>query len=415
MRTPGARRTWRTRFTVLVAAGAALMLAGSPALADPADDKARVDQEIAKTQAALEAASERVAEAAAAFAAANQRLPEVERRLAEARADLAAATRSRQAAAAASRRAAADLAAANRELAAAARTVEQTREEIEQYAVAAYMGRDVAGIDALLSVQNPADFVAGLTYLDRVANVQQQALDTHVQARVEAEAVRDDQRLEKRRADEARLEAQRAVRAAAAAEEEAAEAERELQEVVDQRKAALAVAEDERAATLKRYQELQAESERIAAEIRDLANGDGPALAKGTLPMPVDGWKTSDFGMRYDPIYKVWQLHAGVDFAAAGGSPIWAVQSGKVFRAGWNGGYGNYTCIYHGTYQGKGFASCYAHQSAILVSVGEQVSQGEIIGRVGTTGASTGNHLHFEIRLDGDPVDPLPWLPACLC
>lgn len=84
-------------------------------------------------------------------------------------------------------------------------------------------------------------------------------------------------------------------------------------------------------------------------------------------------------------------------------------------RAGWNGGYGNYTCVYHGTYQGKGFATCYAHQSAILVKAGQQVRQGDVIGRVGTTGASTGNHLHFEVRLDGTPVNPVPWLPACLC
>ena len=131
--------------------------------------------------------------------------------------------------------------------------------------------------------------------------------------------------------------------------------------------------------------------------------------------MPVNGWKSSDFGMRFDPFYQVWQLHAGVDFAAPGGAPIWAVESGNVFRAGWNGGYGNYTCIYHGTYQGQGFATCYAHQSQILVSVGQQVQRGQVVGLVGTTGASTGTHLHFEVRLDGNPVDPVPWLPACLC
>ena len=131
--------------------------------------------------------------------------------------------------------------------------------------------------------------------------------------------------------------------------------------------------------------------------------------------MPVVGWKSSDFGWRYDPFYQRWQLHAGVDFAAAGGTPIWAAASGQVIQAGWDGGYGNYTCIYHGTYGGQGFATCYAHQSAILVSVGQRVSQGQVIGRVGTTGASTGDHLHFEVRLDGAPVNPLPWLPACLC
>jgi murein DD-endopeptidase MepM/ murein hydrolase activator NlpD len=127
--------------------------------------------------------------------------------------------------------------------------------------------------------------------------------------------------------------------------------------------------------------------------------------------MPVNGWKSSDFGMRYDPYFRVWQLHAGTDFAAAGGAPIYAAASGRVVQAGWNGGYGNYTCIYHGENSGgRGIATCYAHQSAILVSPGQYVNRGRVIGRVGTTGASTGNHLHFEVRLDGTPVNPMGYL-----
>jgi murein DD-endopeptidase MepM/ murein hydrolase activator NlpD len=185
--------------------------------------------------------------------------------------------------------------------------------------------------------------------------------------------------------------------------------------MVAQREQALKVAESERAATEARLAELQAESERIAEEIRALAAAGGPTFTSGTLPMPVNGWKSSDFGMRFDPFYQVWQLHAGVDLAAPGGTPIWAVEAGDVFRAGWNGGYGNYTCIYHGLYQGQGFATCYAHQSQIMVFVGQHVQRGEVIGLVGTTGASTGTHLHFEVRLDGNPVDPVPWLPGCLC
>jgi murein DD-endopeptidase MepM/ murein hydrolase activator NlpD len=104
-----------------------------------------------------------------------------------------------------------------------------------------------------------------------------------------------------------------------------------------------------------------------------------------------------------------------VDLAAGGGQPIVAAADGVVVRAGPSGGNGNYTCISHGLYQGKGLATCYAHQSAILVHVGEHVQRGELIGRVGTTGASTGYHLHFEVRLNGTPVQPLNWLPACLC
>jgi murein DD-endopeptidase MepM/ murein hydrolase activator NlpD len=194
------------------------------------------------------------------------------------------------------------------------------------------------------------------------------------------------------------------------------QAQREVTALVAQREQALQVAEQERAANEARMRELQAESDKIAAEIRAMAAGGGQTVRDGArLPMPVKGWKSSDFGMRYDPFYNVWQLHAGADFAAPAGSPIWAAASGNVFRAGWNGGYGNYTCVYHGTYQGKGFATCYAHQSAILVRAGQMVRQGQVIGRVGTTGASTGNHLHFEVRLDGAPVDPVPWLPGCLC
>jgi murein DD-endopeptidase MepM/ murein hydrolase activator NlpD len=86
-----------------------------------------------------------------------------------------------------------------------------------------------------------------------------------------------------------------------------------------------------------------------------------------------------------------------------------------VVRAGPAGGNGNYTCVSHGLYQGQNLSTCYGHQSAILVSVGQSVHHGQLIGRVGSTGASTGSHLHFEVRLNGSPVQPLNWLPACLC
>jgi murein DD-endopeptidase MepM/ murein hydrolase activator NlpD len=132
--------------------------------------------------------------------------------------------------------------------------------------------------------------------------------------------------------------------------------------------------------------------------------------------MPVQGWKSSDYGMRYDPYYHVWQLHAGTDIAAPGGTPIYAAADGVVNYADWMGGYGNYTCIRHGkSTKGKSLSTCYGHQSRILVETGQRVRRGQLIGRVGTTGASTGDHLHFEVRLDGDPVQPLNWLPGCLC
>jgi murein DD-endopeptidase MepM/ murein hydrolase activator NlpD len=99
-------------------------------------------------------------------------------------------------------------------------------------------------------------------------------------------------------------------------------------------------------------------------------------------------------------------MHEGIDLGAAYGTPIAAAAAGTVIYAGWLGGYGNLTVIDHG----GGLATAYGHQSSIAVSVGEQVAQGQTIGYVGSTGHSTGPHLHFEVRVDGQAVDPLGYL-----
>ena len=99
-------------------------------------------------------------------------------------------------------------------------------------------------------------------------------------------------------------------------------------------------------------------------------------------------------------------MHEGVDLGAPYGSPIEAAAAGTVIYAGWLGGYGNLTVIDHG----GGLATAYGHQSRIGVSVGQQVAQGEVIGYVGSTGHSTGPHLHFEVRVNGQAVDPLGYL-----
>jgi murein DD-endopeptidase MepM/ murein hydrolase activator NlpD len=274
-------------------------------------------------------------------------------------------------------------------------------------------------MSALLDAPSPAEFMLALSYLDRIAAGQNAALDDAVTSRLVAKQRENAAEVAEQAAVEALLEAKHAIGRAQTAAARAKQAERRVAGLAAQRKRALGVARHERRATMVRYAQLRVESRRIAEQIRAMAAG-GHFLAivgigPSRLPMPVHGWKSSDFGMRFDPFYRVWQLHAGVDIAANGGTPIRAAASGRVFRAGWNGGYGNYTCIYHGLYQGKGLATCYAHQSAIFVRVGRWVSRGEIIGRVGTTGASTGNHLHFEVRLNGNPINPLSWLPGCLC
>jgi murein DD-endopeptidase MepM/ murein hydrolase activator NlpD len=126
--------------------------------------------------------------------------------------------------------------------------------------------------------------------------------------------------------------------------------------------------------------------------------GGGPPSASGFI-WPVNGTLTSGFGWRWG------RMHEGIDIAAPAGTPIRAAAAGAVIYAGWMGGYGNLTIIDHG----GGIATAYAHQSAIYVG-GGSVSQGQTIGAVGTTGSSTGNHLHFEVRVNGTPVDPLGYL-----
>jgi murein DD-endopeptidase MepM/ murein hydrolase activator NlpD len=99
-------------------------------------------------------------------------------------------------------------------------------------------------------------------------------------------------------------------------------------------------------------------------------------------------------------------MHEGIDIGAPYGAPIYAAASGTVIYCGWESGYGNLTVIDHG----GNLATAYGHQSSIVVACGQQVTQGQVIGYVGSTGHSTGPHLHFEVRINGAPVDPMGYL-----
>jgi murein DD-endopeptidase MepM/ murein hydrolase activator NlpD len=127
----------------------------------------------------------------------------------------------------------------------------------------------------------------------------------------------------------------------------------------------------------------------------------------GVLAVPIPGAPiTSGFGPRVHPIYGDVRVHTGVDFGASYGTAIHAAADGVVVSAGPLGGYGNATVIDHG----NGLATLYGHQSSIIVSPGQHVSRGQVIGYVGCTGLCTGPHLHFEVRVRGTPVDPMQYL-----
>jgi murein DD-endopeptidase MepM/ murein hydrolase activator NlpD len=173
----------------------------------------------------------------------------------------------------------------------------------------------------------------------------------------------------------------------------------DLEDQLDRSKAELAKLEKEEDALL-------AESKRLQSVIKNLSKSSGK-YAGGTMtwPLPSSYSITSTFGMRIHPILRKYKMHTGIDIDGETGNSIIAVKKGTVIMAQYDtsGGYGRMVVIDHG----GGISTLYAHCSKLLVSVGDAVKEGEVIAKVGSTGLSTGSHLHFEVRKNGDPVNPL--------
>ncbi|MCB0858185.1 MAG: peptidoglycan DD-metalloendopeptidase family protein [Solirubrobacterales bacterium] len=149
-------------------------------------------------------------------------------------------------------------------------------------------------------------------------------------------------------------------------------------------------------------------AEQIAAAsgVSVLPAGPMTSPSAAGLIWPLSGTVTSGFGPRSSPGGIGSTYHEGIDISVPEGTPIRAAASGTVIMASYNGGYGNYTCVDHGS----GLSTCYAHQSGFAVSAGQSVDQGQIIGYSGNTGSSTGPHLHFEVRINGAAQDPMGYL-----
>ena len=201
----------------------------------------------------------------------------------------------------------------------------------------------------------------------------------------------------------------------------------EKQNVINQKKAerqaVLERAMNDRDTAERAYNELMASStsitamlqqraaERAAAAAAAASQGGGGGGAtwvqgSGQLAAPVVAPITSDFGWRIHPIYGTRRLHAGTDFGVDEGTPVHAADGGVVVEAGWVSGYGYTVIIDHG----NGMSTLYAHNSDVAVSPGQTVSKGQVVSYSGNTGGSTGPHLHFEVRINGEPTDPMGYL-----
>lgn len=156
----------------------------------------------------------------------------------------------------------------------------------------------------------------------------------------------------------------------------------------------------------KQIDDLNAEADRWIAEIRKLQGSGIYAGGKFAWPSASSTRVTSEYGNRIHPILNVKKLHTGMDIGAASGTKVLAANSGTVIKAGWNNSYGNVVMVDHG----DKIVTLYAHNSKLLVKTGDVVAKGQHIANVGSTGASTGPHIHFEVRVDGQYQNPRNWL-----
>jgi murein DD-endopeptidase MepM/ murein hydrolase activator NlpD len=286
--------------------------------------------------------------------------------------------------------------------------VATAREELRRRALASYIGQPGAqAANVFLRVRSIHELSATRVYLHAVVRTQSQvvlrlrALQHDVErleakaesTRVEARAYYDEFAQRTARLQDARAQ-QEALRQVALQAEQ-------------QESSLLTEARDRKAEFEAEIAALQGDSRSLEALLRARQTGPAAPPHAGTLSSPIPfAVVTSPFGPRVHPIYGTVRMHNGIDLRGGFGTPILAAADGEVVWAGPRGGYGNMTVIDHGT----SLATAYGHQQTILVQVGQQVTRGQVIGLVGSTGMSTGPHLHFEVRVNGVPVNPLGYL-----
>lgn len=400
----------------LLAALAAVLLVSAPASGDPGADKARIDGTIGELQARIEHADTRAGVLTSQLSAlsarvrtAQQGLEAEQLRLSVLETKLAASQSRLHALDARLLEQAKQLRTARRQYASALRRLEQRLRAI-------YMSDTPDALSFALGASSFSDLLDTVELVNRSGREDKRIANTVERATVRlARARAATRRNRAQAAHETRLIAvraseQRLVRDRLAAGHDA------LVAAQDARETALATLREDKEGFVAEVESLQAESAALAAKIA--AAQAAAALAKavpsaqegspttaspggaGGLSWPVSGEVTSGFGERWG------RMHEGLDIAVPSGTPVRAAAAGTVIEADWLGGYGNLVVIDHG----NGIATAYGHNSSLAVAAGRQVAQGEIVAYSGSTGHSTGPHVHFEVRVNGAPVDPLGYL-----
>ena len=245
-----------------------------------------------------------------------------------------------------------------------------------------YKNGSVGFLDVLLGSGSISEFLSNMELIQKIYENDVEVMETLQKEHVELEEIREELKEKK-----VRLAAQK---------EEAAAKEVELN-------AKMKTLED-------MEDELLAEAKALESMLKQMVDANSQYVGGVFIwPVPSSHYITSYAGYRIHPVYKVWKYHSGMDIAAAAGADILCMGDGKVILSQaqpWYGGYGQCIMVDHG----GGVVSLYAHCSKLLVSVGQTVKRGQVIAKVGTTGTSTGNHLHVEVRENGTIVDPLTYI-----
>jgi murein DD-endopeptidase MepM/ murein hydrolase activator NlpD len=436
------------------ATGASAALAGGTTATapDPRARKRQVEAGITEARADLAETDAALARAYDALQATNARIPGARETVDRAAAAAAAADRAHDAAVQALAVARADEAKAQDELTTTSRSLTESRERVAQFAAQMYQEQGLSSLNAAVSSGSPQEFADRVALVGTVMDVQSRSLTRLATARASQTALEDHLSAVRADAAAASERARAALARAAAARDTAAEAKAALDRLAATQSAQAKALDVEAAAERRRLDSLQAESDRLSAVLRARAAAAKRAAAEraaarraaeqqaaaaaaraagqrpsrppvgprrvvadvvsrsgGVLSAPTGGRISGEFGMRFHPILRYSRLHGGRDYAAPCGTPVRAAADGVVVSAGSGGGFGNRIVLEHGEHRGVVLSSSYNHLSRFAVR-GGRVSRGQVIGAIGTTGLSTGCHLHFEVYEDGARVDPRTWL-----
>ena len=288
------------------------------------------------------------------------------------------------------------------------RELATAREVLAARLVEIYKADTPDALTVVLEADGFGDLLERAEFLERISDQDREITDKVRRLRDQAERQADQLAELERREQRAAERILRERDAVAAARDQLVSSRHELVTVRSDRRGALAQVRDSRVRLEGDLAALEREQARVLAALQGAGPqaftpqpGAGPIRqGSGQLIWPVGGSVVSPFGMRWG------RLHAGIDIAVPSGTPIHAADGGRVILMGWVGGYGNYTCVQHT----GSLSTCYAHQSSFATSNGASVSRGQLIGYIGCTGHCFGDHLHFEVRVNGSPVDPMGYL-----